>query len=152
MVFRSFLFPDPLTTIYGTDETIGFDTALDTAVEAIDKIRDTAISHERVFIVEVMGREHGFLALSVGIASGAEFILVPEIKYDTASLCRDLKKEHHRGKTSIIIVSAILISWRKKLSKTLCWKCGSARWGIFSGAERRRAGRAFWRVNSARGR
>ena len=92
--------------IYGTDETIGFDTALDTAVEAIDKIRDTAISHERVFIVEVMGREHGFLALSVGIASGAEFILVPEIKYDTASLCRDLKKEHHRGKTSIIIVLA----------------------------------------------
>ncbi len=66
--------------IYGTDETIGFDTALDTAIYAIDKIRDTATSHERVFIVEVMGREHGFLALSIGVASGAEFILIPEVK------------------------------------------------------------------------
>ncbi|MGA2089879.1 MAG: 6-phosphofructokinase [Endomicrobiales bacterium] len=92
--------------INGTDETIGFDTALDTAVEAIDKIRDTAVSHERVFIVEVMGREHGFLALSIGIASGAEFILVPEIKQDAAALCRELKNEYRRGKTSVIIVLA----------------------------------------------
>lgn len=92
--------------IYGTDETIGFDTALDTAVEAVDKIRDTAASHERVFIVEVMGREHGFLALSVGIASGAEFILIPEVKYDADRLCVELKKERQKGKTSIIMIYA----------------------------------------------
>jgi len=92
--------------IYGTDETIGFDTALNTAVEAIDKIRDTASSHERVFIVEVMGREHGFLALAVGLAAGAEFILVPEVKVSASVLCSELKQEHHRGKTSVIIVFA----------------------------------------------
>jgi 6-phosphofructokinase 1 len=92
--------------IFGTDETIGFDTALDTAVMAVDKIRDTADSHERVFIIEVMGREHGFLALSVGIASGAEFILIPEIKYDVNKVCAELKKERQKGKTSIIMIFA----------------------------------------------
>lgn len=92
--------------IFGTDETIGFDTAIDTAVEAIDKIRDTATSHERVFIVEVMGREHGFLALSAGIASGAEFILVPEVKFNVKGLCKELKEEQARGKNSLIIVFA----------------------------------------------
>jgi 6-phosphofructokinase 1 len=92
--------------IYGTDETIGFDTAMNTAVEAIDKIRDTASSHERVFIVEVMGREHGFLALSVGLAAGAEFILIPEVKVRAAKLCDELKQEQRRGKTSIIVVFA----------------------------------------------
>ena len=92
--------------IYGTDETIGFDTALDTAVDAIDKIRDTATSHERVFIVEVMGREHGFLALSIGVASGAEFILIPEIKTDPGKICDQLKKARHKGKTSLVMVFA----------------------------------------------
>jgi 6-phosphofructokinase 1 len=92
--------------IFGTDETIGFDTALDTAVEALDKIRDTAASHERVFIVEVMGREHGFLALAVGLASGAEYILVPEIKFNAEKVCAELKKEHRKGKTSIIVIFA----------------------------------------------
>ncbi|MFH1367509.1 MAG: 6-phosphofructokinase [Elusimicrobiota bacterium] len=92
--------------VYGTDETIGFDTAMDTAVEAIDKIRDTAASHERIFIVEVMGREHGFLALSIGLASGAEFILIPEVKYNTEKICAQLKRDYHKGKTSVIIVFA----------------------------------------------
>ena len=64
--------------VYGTDETIGFDTAVNTAVDIIDKIRDTAISHERIFIVEVMGRKRGFLALEVGMCVGAEVILIPE--------------------------------------------------------------------------
>jgi len=63
--------------VYGTDETIGFDTAVNTAIGSIDKIRDTAISHERVFIVEVMGRKRGFLALEVGMCVGAEVILIP---------------------------------------------------------------------------
>lgn len=92
--------------VYGTDETIGFDTAMDTAVEAIDKIRDTAASHERVFIVAVMGREHGFLALSIGLASGAEFILIPEVKLKIENICSQVKGEYKKGKTSIIIVFA----------------------------------------------
>jgi 6-phosphofructokinase 1 len=92
--------------VAGTDETIGFDTAANTAVEAIDKIRDTATSHERVFVVEVMGRDRGFLALQVGLASGAEFILVPEIRYDLMKICSEITSEHRHGKTSYIIVMA----------------------------------------------
>lgn len=92
--------------IYGTDESIGFDTAIDTAVEAIDKIRDTAISFERVFIVEVMGREHGFLALAIGLASGAEFILIPEIKFNISKICQRLRKGKEIGKTSWLIIYA----------------------------------------------
>ena len=68
--------------VFGTDTTIGFDTAVNTALFSIDRIRDTATSHERVFIVEVMGRKRGFLALAVGFAEGAEFILVPEIEFN----------------------------------------------------------------------
>lgn len=89
-----------------TDYTIGFDTAVNTAVEAIDKIRDTATSHERVFIVEVMGREHGFLALEVGIVSGAEIILIPEMKYSLPKIIDQLQKGISRGKVSSIIVMA----------------------------------------------
>ncbi|OGS17802.1 MAG: ATP-dependent 6-phosphofructokinase [Elusimicrobia bacterium RIFOXYA2_FULL_50_26] len=92
--------------IFGTDETIGFDTAVNTSVEAIDKIRDTAASHDRIFIVEVMGREHGFLALSVGIAAGAEFILAPEAPLTVASLSAELNTERYCNKTSVIIVFA----------------------------------------------
>ncbi len=92
--------------VAGTDETVGFDTATNTAVEAIDKIRDTATSHERVFVVEVMGRDRGFLALQVGLASGAEFILVPEVKYDLMKMCSSISSGHKHGKTSYIIVMA----------------------------------------------
>ena len=92
--------------IYGSDETIGFDTALNTAVDAIDKIRDTATSHERVFIVEVMGREHGFLALGIGVASGAEFVIIPEIKTDVNDICVQLKKARSKGKTSLLMIFA----------------------------------------------
>ncbi|MFA5104675.1 MAG: 6-phosphofructokinase [Candidatus Margulisiibacteriota bacterium] len=89
-----------------TDYTIGFDTAVNTAVEAIDKIRDTANSHERVFIVEVMGREHGYLALEVGLVSGAEIVLVPEVKYKLSAVIKQLEDGHKRGKMSSIIVMA----------------------------------------------
>ncbi|MDR1952075.1 MAG: 6-phosphofructokinase [Elusimicrobiota bacterium] len=92
--------------IFGTDETIGYDTALNTAVEAIDKIRDTATSHERIFVVEIMGREHGFLAMDVGIASGCEFIVVPEVKTNMNSMVNELKLGKERGKTSQIIAFA----------------------------------------------
>lgn len=92
--------------VYGTDETVGFDTALDTAVDAVDKIRDTATSHERIFIVEVMGREHGFLALSIGVAAGAEFVLIPEMRYDLSAICGKLKEARQRGKTSLVMIFA----------------------------------------------
>jgi 6-phosphofructokinase 1 len=92
--------------VFGTDETIGFDTAMDVAVEAIDKIRDTAKSFDRIFIVEVMGRKHGFLALGIGVASGAEEILVPEVPFDFAALCKRLNSDQKKGKSSEIIVMA----------------------------------------------
>jgi len=92
--------------IYGTDETIGFDTAVNTAVGAIDKIRDTAISHERVFIVEVMGRKRGFLALEVGICVGAEVILIPEKPIDICEVVKILEDNSKKGKRAGIIVAA----------------------------------------------
>jgi len=92
--------------VFGTDETIGFDTAINTAVTEIDKIRDTAISHERIFIVEVMGRTRGFLALTVGLTVGAEIILVPEVKYTKEEILKTLKENSAKGKKSGIIVAA----------------------------------------------
>jgi 6-phosphofructokinase 1 len=92
--------------IAGTDLTIGFDTATNTVVDAVSKIRDTATSHERTFIVEVMGRDCGNIALQAGLACGAESILVPEIPYDLDEISNKLKRGHQRGKNhSIIIVS-----------------------------------------------
>lgn len=92
--------------IAGTDLTIGFDTAINTVVDAVSKIRDTASSHERTFIVEVMGRNCGNIALQAGIACGAESILVPEIPYDLDEISDKLKRGHLRGKNhSIILVS-----------------------------------------------
>jgi 6-phosphofructokinase 1 len=92
--------------VYGTDETIGFDTAVNTAVETIDKIRDTAISHERVFIVEVMGRKRGFLALEVGLSVGAEVILIPENPMNIENVCTILEDNARKGKRAGIIVVA----------------------------------------------
>ncbi|MDR2616403.1 MAG: ATP-dependent 6-phosphofructokinase [Endomicrobium sp.] len=92
--------------IYGTDETIGYDTALNTAVEAIDKIRDTATSHDRIFVVEIMGREHGFLTADVALAAGCEFIVVPEMKGNINRIASELKKGKEKGKTSEIIAFA----------------------------------------------
>lgn len=92
--------------VAGTDTTIGFDTAVNTALSAIDKIRDTATSHERIFIVEVMGRRRGFLALEVGLAGGAEEILIPEIKSNLDEICERLERARKEGKTSEIIVMA----------------------------------------------
>ncbi|MEM2101950.1 MAG: 6-phosphofructokinase [Candidatus Bathyarchaeia archaeon] len=92
--------------VAGTDTTIGFDTAVNTALSIIDRIRDTATSHERVFIVEVMGRKRGFLALTVGFAEGAEVILVPEIQFNVQAISEKLKNGRRMGKTSEIIVMA----------------------------------------------
>jgi 6-phosphofructokinase 1 len=92
--------------VFGTDETVGFDTAVNTAVAEIDKIRDTAMSHERIFIVEVMGRKRGFLAMHVGIAVGAEVILVPEDEYKVNQVIEVIKENARKGKRAGIIVAA----------------------------------------------
>ncbi len=90
--------------IYGTDKTIGYDTALNTVVEAIDKIKDTASSHNRLFFIEVMGRDAGFIALNTGIGAGAEEILIPEENIGLEKLVDSLKKGRDKGKTSSIVV------------------------------------------------
>ncbi|PSR05649.1 MAG: 6-phosphofructokinase [Bacteroidetes bacterium SW_11_45_7] len=92
--------------LYGTDFTIGYDTALNTVVEAIDKIRDTATSHDRLFFVEVMGRDAGLIALRSGLASGAEAILIPESASDIDKLHQQLKEGWGRTKQSHIVVVA----------------------------------------------
>jgi len=92
--------------ISGTEDTVGFDTAVNTALTSIQKIRDTAFSHERIFIIEVMGRERGFIALAVGLACGAEIILLPEIKYSVTKITQELEKGKKSGKKSSIIVMA----------------------------------------------
>jgi len=92
--------------VYGTDETIGFDTAVNTAVDTIDKIRDTAISHERIFIVEVMGRKRGFIALEVGMCVGAEVILIPENPMRLEAICSKMNDNAKKGKRAGIIVAA----------------------------------------------
>lgn len=90
----------------GTDCTIGFDTACNTALQCIQKLRDTASSHERLFIVEVMGRAAGFLALEAAVAAGAECVLVPEQPFDIEQLCKKLHYAKERGKTHSLIIVA----------------------------------------------
>ena len=105
--------------IAGTQFTIGFDTALNTVIEAIDKIRDTATSHERTFVIEVMGRDAGDIALWSGLAGGAETILIPEENYDMKELCDRLKKSHERGKKHSIIVVAEGVASGVELGKQI---------------------------------
>jgi 6-phosphofructokinase 1 len=92
--------------LYGTDYTIGYDTAINTALDAIDKIRDTADSHDRVFLVEVMGRDSGFIALDTGIAGGAAVVLIPEDASDTQKLFTHFDKKRPRKKFFSIIIVA----------------------------------------------
>jgi 6-phosphofructokinase 1 len=92
--------------IFGTDYTIGYDTALNTAIEVIDKIRDTASSHNRLFFVEVMGRDAGHIALNAGIGAGAEEILIPEEDMGIERLLVTLEKSRRSGKTSSLVVVA----------------------------------------------
>ena len=91
--------------IYGTDFTIGFDTALNTVIDAVDKIRDTASSHHRVFFVEVMGRDAGFIALYAAIAGGAESVLIPEEKTDIKNLAHTIRHGYKGRRSTIILVA-----------------------------------------------
>jgi 6-phosphofructokinase 1 len=105
--------------VFGTEETIGFDSAVNTAIIEIDKIRDTASSHDRIFIVEVMGRMRGFLALTIGLTVGAEVILVPEVECSLDQIIRTLERNASKGKKSGIIVAAEGIGDTRKLMREI---------------------------------
>ena len=106
--------------LYGTDYSIGFASARETIVEAVDKIRDTAASHERIFIVEVMGRESGYLAIESGIAAGAEMILIPEYKTNLNSIVDEIKKINKEKKSLIIVYAeGCKFGSLKKLTKAI---------------------------------
>jgi 6-phosphofructokinase 1 len=110
--FEQFNFPVnaiPATidnNVAGTDKTIGFDSALNTVIDAIDKIRDTANAHNRIFFIEVMGEDAGFIALNAGIGGGAEEILIPETNTSVTELVKSLKKSKDKGNNSSIVVVA----------------------------------------------
>lgn len=110
--------------VFGTDETIGFDTAVNTAIVEIDKIRDTATSLDRVFIVEVMGRTRGFLAEMVGLTVGAEIILVPEVQFSVEEIGQAIKNNYAAGKKSGIIVAAEGIGDTHALAKDIEQRTG----------------------------
>jgi 6-phosphofructokinase 1 len=92
--------------ISGTDFSIGFDTAVNAALDAIDRVRDTAYSHDRVFVIEVMGRRNGFIAIEAGLAGGAEAVLIPEVPYNLKDVCDGLREMADKGKRSSIIIVA----------------------------------------------
>jgi 6-phosphofructokinase 1 len=92
--------------IFGTDNTLGFDTAVNTAMEAIDRLRDTAASHDRLFIVEVMGRNSGFIAIDVGLAGGAEEVFIPDVALNLDQVIDRMRISMQRGKLSSILVTA----------------------------------------------
>ena len=92
--------------LYGTDYTIGFDTAINTAIEAVDRIRDTADSHNRIFFVEVMGRNSGFIALNTGIGSGAESVLIPEVDTPIEAVIERLRLNTRRKKLFNVVIVA----------------------------------------------
>ena len=110
--------------IPGTDFTIGFDTALNTVIDAIDKIRDTASSHERTYVIEVMGRNAGDIALWSGLAGGAETILCPEYDYNMDDLIAKLNRGHNRGKKHSIIIVAEGVGSGVDIAKEIETKTG----------------------------
>jgi 6-phosphofructokinase 1 len=110
--------------VWGTDYTIGADTAANTIVEAINKLRDTASAHRRIIIIEVMGRKSGWLAMMAGIAGGAEYVLVPEVKYDLDEMCQELKEAYDRGKRYSIVVVAEGVGSAMDIGKVVGEKTG----------------------------
>ena len=90
----------------GTDQTFGFDTAINIVMEAVDRLHTTAESHNRVMVVEVMGRHAGWIAVEAGIAGGADVVLIPEVQFDLEEVCDTIRQRHGRGKTFSIVVAA----------------------------------------------
>lgn len=110
--------------INGVEETIGADTAVNTALTAIDNIRDTATSMERIFVVEVMGRDSGYIALSVALGGGCEEVIIPEKKFDMLNICHDIVNGNLRGKISWIIVVAEGAGKAEDIAKKINEKTG----------------------------
>lgn len=111
--------------VWGMDYTIGCDTAANTIVDAINKLRDTASAHRRIMLVEVMGRNSGWLAMMSGIAGGAEFVLVPEVKFNIDSMCEEIKAMYDAGKRYSIIVVAEGAGSAIEIGKAIEEKTGS---------------------------
>lgn len=105
--------------IAGTDDSIGFDTAINTAADALSKLRDTASAHERIFVVEVMGRNSGMIALYSGLAGGADYVLVPEYSYDISKVCESINRGFARGKLHSIIVVAEGVSSAGEVAQSI---------------------------------
>lgn len=137
--------------VAGTDYTIGFYTAVSTALEAIDRIRDTATSYDRVFVVEVMGRDAGHLALSTGLGAGAEYILIPEIPYSIDDICKELLAGKERGKKSMIMVLAEGAGSAEKVAEAIAQKIGfDTRFLVIGHLQRGGAPEAFDRILASR--
>lgn len=138
--------------IPGTDLTIGFDTALNTVIDAIDKIRDTATSHERTYVIEVMGRHAGDIALWSGLAGGAESILIPEADYDMEEILARLQRGHERGKKhSIIIVAEGVgsgVEFGKRIEEATNLETRVSVLGHIQRGDHRLLPTAFWQAGS----
>jgi 6-phosphofructokinase 1 len=136
--------------IPGTDFTIGFDTALNTVIDSIDKIRDTATSHERTYVIEVMGRNAGDIALWSGLADGAESILIPEEGFDMEDVILRLKRGHDRGKKHSIIVVAEGIGSGVDIAKQIEERGFETRVSVLGYIQRGGSPTAFDRVLASR--
>lgn len=137
--------------ISGTDFTIGFDTALNTVLDALDKIRDTATSHERTFIIEVMGRDAGDIALWSGLAGGAEAIIVPEVEFNMDDIVGRLNKGRERGKKhSIIVVAEGVMSGNEFAERLAQYGDYHARVTVLGHVQRGGSPTAFDRVLASR--
>ncbi|TCS96750.1 6-phosphofructokinase [Hazenella coriacea] len=137
--------------ILGTDFTIGFDTAINTVIESIDKIRDTATSHERTYVVEVMGRDSGDIALWAGLAGGAETILIPESPYDGQDLIHRLQRGYERGKKHSIILIAEGVGSAQEISSFIKKETGwETRVTVLGHVQRGGSPSAFDRVLASR--
>ncbi len=137
--------------ISGTDFTIGFDTALNTVLDALDKIRDTATSHERTFIIEVMGRDAGDIALWSGLAGGAEAIIVPELEFSMDDIVGRLNKGRERGKKhSIIVVAEGVMSGNEFAERLAQYGDYHARVTVLGHVQRGGSPTAFDRVLASR--
>lgn len=134
-----------------TDFSIGFQTAVDTALDAIDKVRDTAYSHDRVFVIEVMGRRNGFIAVEAGLAGGAEAILIPELPFSLPETCDKLAAGESRGKKSSIIIVAEGAARASEVCDFITKRSGSeARYLVLGHMQRGGSPCAFDRVLATR--
>lgn len=137
--------------VAGTDFTIGFYTAVTTALDAIDRIRDTATAYDRVFVVEVMGRDAGHLALYTGLAGGVEYILTPEIKYPLEEIAKKLMRSKARGKMSNIIVVAEGAGKAEEVSQKIQEMTGfESRYLVIGHLQRGGAPKAYDRILASR--